>query len=220
MSSASSVRQIAGDAFHLHLPSLHLGEVQDFVDEFQQVQGIPLDDLDAADLRALFGASGQQHVRKSQDGSHGRADLVTHVRQELALGPVGGLGVSPGLRQVVSHALAFGNVANVALNHVPSAFRINVADELHGDMPSVFVLQRKILIADSAELCSVAIALLELSASLKTPISHSSFPRKCSRGIAQQVRQEGIDVQHFGGHRIQDQDAVMRRLKQAPVADF
>jgi len=51
----------------------------------------------------------------------------------------------------LGEALALRDVANVALNDILSALPIDVADELDGDMASVFVLQRKILIANSAE---------------------------------------------------------------------
>jgi hypothetical protein len=125
--------------------------------------------------RVLFGASG-------------------HIRQEIALGAVGVLGVSPGIRQVLSHALAFGNVANVALNHAPSAFRVNVADEFHGNMPAVAVLQRMIFIPDVAGFLQLrhgglrAFGILE-DAYLPQFLRQEVFPR-----IAKQLIHEGVDV--------------------------
>ena len=41
----------------------------------------------------------REDVGVSQDGGHGGADLMAHVGQEFALGPVGGLGRAAGLNQ-------------------------------------------------------------------------------------------------------------------------
>ena len=107
-----------------------------------------------------------------------------------------------------------------ALNYVPSSFPIDIAYELDRDVPAVFVLQWKILITDLAEPLQRRhrplrhFGILE-DAHLPKLLSIKLFP-----GIAQQIGQERIGVQNLGGHGIQDHDAVVRRLKQASVANF
>jgi hypothetical protein len=184
------------------------------------VQGVPLNDMDAADLGALFRTLDQQHLRESQDGAHGRANLVTHIRQELALGPIGGLGVEPGSCQFIGEVLALGDVANIALNYVLPALPIDVADELDGNMPAVFVLQWKILIADMAELLQLCHRPLGYFGILKDADLPQLFSQEVFFGITKQTDHEGIDFQYLGGDSIKNKDAVVRRLKQPSVADF
>ena len=71
------------------------------------MQSVLPDDLRAADLRALFWTFLEQHLGESQDGAHGRADLVTHVRQEFAFGLAGRLGGLPGFCQFALGLLPF-----------------------------------------------------------------------------------------------------------------
>ena len=66
-------------------------------------------------------ARAEGEVEHAEDAVHGRADLVAHVGQELALGPVGGLGGLLGPLQLFVRMLAVGDVADDALNH--RAFR-------------------------------------------------------------------------------------------------
>ena len=77
-------------------------KVEDFVDQFQQAVGRLLDGLQivAQDGRQLF-IQGQ--IGHAHDGVHGRAQLVAHVGQELALGDVRGFGRSLRLLQVLLH---------------------------------------------------------------------------------------------------------------------
>jgi hypothetical protein len=55
-------------------------------------------------------------------------------------------------------------------------------------------------------------------------LEDAEFPKLLSyevfAGIAKQIKQVMIDVQHFGADGVKDEDAVVRRLKQAAVADF
>jgi len=184
------------------------------------VQGVALNDIDAFDSFGFILVVIQQPGGKSQDSAHRRADFMAHVGQELALGPAGGLGGFLGLGQLLLDVLALGDVADVALNDAPPAFPVDVADKLYGDLAAVFVFQWKIFIADSANLLQRlhralgALSILE-DADLPQLLSH-----KVVAGIAKQINHEAIDVQHFGGSGIEDKDAVVRRLKQAPVADF
>ena len=83
------VPEIEGRLFHLQLAGLDLREVQDVVDEgqegFRRV-------LDGGQVFALLARElgVQRQLRHPHDGVHGRADLVAHVGQEVALG-AGGL---------------------------------------------------------------------------------------------------------------------------------
>ena len=68
--------------------------------------------LDQAQVLALLrgerGVQGQ--VGHAEDAVHGRADLVAHVGQEHALGPVGGLGRLLGPAQLLLGLLLAGDV--------------------------------------------------------------------------------------------------------------
>ena len=92
------------------MPGLDPGEVQDVVDDGQQRVGRRFDD---PQILALFGRElGVEHeIGHPDDAVHRRPNLVTHVRQELALGPVGGLGGLLGRSQFGLHPFAFGDVA-------------------------------------------------------------------------------------------------------------
>src|SRR5450631_2250718 len=100
------------------------------------MQRVPPDDLDTANLLALFRTFLEQHVSKTQNRAHWSADLVTHIRQELALGSACGLGVFPGIHHFIGELFTLGDVANVALNDIPLAFPVNIAYEFDGYMPA------------------------------------------------------------------------------------
>ena len=83
--------QIEFDGVHFQLARFDLGEIQNVVDDRQQrVRG----GFGGLEKLALFaGQAGiQRQVDHSRHAVHGSANLVAHIRQELALGPVGGLG--------------------------------------------------------------------------------------------------------------------------------
>ena len=88
---ADGIARVEVDRVELELARLDPGEVQDVVDDGQQRVGRRFDD---PQMLALFGRElGVQHeIGHPDDAVHRRPDLVTHVRQELALGPVRGLG--------------------------------------------------------------------------------------------------------------------------------
>ena len=75
-------------------------QVEDVVDQGQEVGAAALNGLDGPALLRRQLALVLQELRVAQDGVHGRADLVTHVGQEEALGLVGLLGRVPGLLQL------------------------------------------------------------------------------------------------------------------------
>ena len=84
--------QIEVGHLEFHASGLDLGEVEDAVDHGEEMLTAALDGLDEP---ALFGGQIVRAVEElgvAEDGVHGGADLVAHVRQEGALGAVGGLG--------------------------------------------------------------------------------------------------------------------------------
>ena len=96
-----------GVRFQLHPSGLDLGQVQDVVDEVQQV---PRAGEDVRDVLALFGREGPEELvledlREPDDGGHGGAQFVAHVGEELGLGPVGALGLKPGILQLLGALL-------------------------------------------------------------------------------------------------------------------
>ena len=69
-----------------HPAGFDLAEIQDVVDDAQQVFSRTVHPLDVIAL--LLVQLGLEHqVAHAQDGVHGRADLVAHVGQKIALGP-------------------------------------------------------------------------------------------------------------------------------------
>ncbi len=87
----------------------HPGDVQDVGQQVVQGDGRVLDDRDHLLLAGVEGGAGQ-HAGDPQHAVQGRADLVAHIGQELALGAVGGLGGVAGLGQQVGVAVAGGDV--------------------------------------------------------------------------------------------------------------
>ncbi len=79
---------------HLHLARLDPGKVEDAVQDPQQGLAGFMDQLDAVAPRRI-GIVAEQDLRHAQDAVQRRADLVAHVGQEVALGPVGALRLHP-----------------------------------------------------------------------------------------------------------------------------
>ena len=103
------VAQVEVDGLQVELAGLDLGEVEDVVDHRQQVIGRELHHPEV--LALLGGELGvQRQLGHADDAVHGRADLVAHVGQELALGPVGGLGGLLGPHQLPLRLLPLGDV--------------------------------------------------------------------------------------------------------------
>ncbi|MFT3684773.1 MAG: hypothetical protein QM783_07545 [Phycisphaerales bacterium] len=122
-----------GEVFHRHATGLDLGDVEDVVDDREQVLAVAVDGVDA--LEALAGCKGavavvSEEFGKAQDGGHGRADLVAHVGQELALGATGGFGLGFGDAQCgVGGVEVRGLLTQEAL-----ALHAAVEDALEGDV--------------------------------------------------------------------------------------
>src|SRR5581483_746760 len=84
----------------LLLAGLDLGRVQNVVDEFQQVLAALSDDIEAGHLFGIQVAVELHDLSVAQDAVQGRAQLVTHVRQKHALGPISHFGSLLGPCQV------------------------------------------------------------------------------------------------------------------------
>ena len=88
------------DELQVHPSGFDFGKVQEIVDQLKQVSGGLPGDSQAIDL-FVGEFCGQGQVDHAHDAVEGRADFMTHVGQEEALGPVGRKGRFPGLFQVV-----------------------------------------------------------------------------------------------------------------------
>ena len=117
---------------------LDLGEVEDVVDDGQQRLAALADGLGGL---ALLGREGriQQQARHADDAIHGRADLVAHHREKLALGDVGLLRGLLGHTQQLGLTLALGDVELQA--HVAGALAAFIGQRLDfqfdPDLPAV-----------------------------------------------------------------------------------
>ena len=74
------------------LSRLDPGDIEDLVDEVEQVTSALEDHLDALALLVALGLELEQ-LREADDAVQRGAQLVAHTREELALGPVGAVGV-------------------------------------------------------------------------------------------------------------------------------
>src|SRR5262249_4859112 len=96
--------------FQLQLTGLDLREIEDVVEDVEQGLGRRLGHVQVlALLGREVGVQGQ--LRHTEDAIHRRADLVAHVRQELALRPAGCLRRHFRLLQLTRYALLLGNIS-------------------------------------------------------------------------------------------------------------
>ncbi len=85
------VAQVQLERFDVELAGFDLGEIQDVVDDDQQRVGARANGFRVIALRAVERAF-QQQAGHADDAVHRRANLVTDVGEEFALGAVGALG--------------------------------------------------------------------------------------------------------------------------------
>jgi len=83
------------DGLHFEIARFNLGEVEDVIDDGEQRLGGRLDHVGVAELLGVEPRV-QQEIGHADDAVHGGANLVTHVGEKLALGPVRGFGRKPG----------------------------------------------------------------------------------------------------------------------------
>ena len=101
--------EIEVDALEHQMAGLHLGKVQDVVDQVQELAPRLPEDADV--LALLRGQRGfPQQVRHADDGVHRRPDLVAHAGEEVALGAVRVLGGLLGLLLDLFDTFAQGDV--------------------------------------------------------------------------------------------------------------
>ena len=112
-----AVTQAEGSAIEVELAYLDLGEVEDVVQQPQQRIGRAFDHGQGL---ALFGGEFriEHQFCHADDPVHGSADLVTHVGQELTLGPGGGFSRAFGLLPLLCHPLVLGDVASDCVNQL------------------------------------------------------------------------------------------------------
>ena len=114
--------QVERHPLHGQLAGFDLRQVQDVVDERQQM---PPGRCDLAQSGRLVrrGACRQHQVCQTDDGIHGRADFMAHVRQEGALGQIGRLGMGPRLRELDGALVdQLFQVVAVGIEFLPHAF--------------------------------------------------------------------------------------------------
>ncbi len=113
---------------------------------------------------------------------------------------------------------ALADVADVALDHFSMVDQIDVADELHVDLPPIGGFQRQIVVADIALL----LQLLEVGLVGKHVLEEPQFPdlhaEERLAGESQQLDQERIHIVDHPRFGIEDQDAVLGRLEKTAIA--
>ncbi len=100
--------EIKGRFLEGHLAGLDPGQVKDVVDEAGEAAGLAVNRLQES-LEGFIGMMPEAEFRHPDDAVERRADLVTHLRQELALGQAGRFRVLLFLAQRL-RPLSFGNV--------------------------------------------------------------------------------------------------------------
>ena len=177
---------------------LDLGEVEDVVDDGQQRLAALADGLGGL---ALLGREGriQQQARHADDAIHGRADLVAHHREELALGDVGLLRGLLGHTQQLGLTLALGDVELQA--HVAGALAAFIGQRLdlqfNPDLPAVLRVGEDFTEIRPAHLCSPGHRLQCLRVGLG---SHHESDRRPAldlfQGETEQPRKAVVDPLH------------------------
>jgi hypothetical protein len=97
---------------------LELGEVEDAVDQLEQELAVAARDVGPLLALGIVALAAGEQPDVAEHGGHRRADLVAHVRQEVALGPVRGLGLIASGHQVAVH---LGELGQVAVHDLPGA---------------------------------------------------------------------------------------------------
>ncbi len=113
------------DALEFELAGFDLGEIENVVDDLQQRFGGMPDGLRQVPLpRRQLGRL--QQLRHADDPVHRGADLMTHAREEFALGAAGALRRFLGARRLIDDLLQLG----ICLAEILGAFRHLLLEEL------------------------------------------------------------------------------------------
>src|SRR5262249_13535918 len=99
-------------AGQLHFTRLHLGQIQDVVDELQQMTTAGLYVADVLQLTAVQLAKRlvEEDFRKPYDRVERRSQLVAHIGKEQAFGSVGSLRGFLGLLERILSALTLRDI--------------------------------------------------------------------------------------------------------------
>ncbi len=106
------------------MPGLHLGKVQDIVDQVEQVRPCALKDTNIV-LLGLAERGLRQNVCHAQNGIHRGSHFMTHGRQEFALGTIGGFRACFGALKIFLRALAYYHLPELRANmpqHIQELF--------------------------------------------------------------------------------------------------
>ena len=116
--------------------------------------------------------------------------------------------------------LARSHVSDVALDDARVVFQVHVAHELDASPLVVLGLERQILVADVL----VPLELPEGVPARRDVLERSDFPElpanELRARVTEQDLQEGVGVGDLPGLRVENQDAVLRRLEEPPVPDL
>jgi len=125
----------------VELASLDLREVEDVVEDLEQALGRPVDRLD---VPALLGRqlSVECQLGHADDAVHRGADLVAHVREELALCAIGTVGGVLCAQQVVGEQALPGDVPVEAGDDLPNAGGITHEARRSAQVATLSVLQQ------------------------------------------------------------------------------
>ena len=140
-------------------------------------------------------------------------NAVLRGRKKLAVANLGG-------GQRCLHLPARRDVTDVALDDVLAVFGIHVADELYGDPLAFPGLQGQVLIAD----IFLVLQLLKGLLGGRHVLEGTDLPQFIADhlvvGVSQQVLEVGVGLHDLPAVRVQEQNAILRRLKEPAVANL
>ncbi len=113
-----------------------------------------------------------------------------------------------------------GNVADIALDDITMVDLIDIADKFHGDLPPVLCFEWDVFVTD----VTLTLKFPESRFARLDIIERAHFPELLSHevfmSISQHICQEGIYVGYLTRVCIEDQDPVLGRFEESPVARF
>ncbi len=197
------------------------GHLQEVADEPRELRDLPFDDRARLLLDQVLVALLQTHqLQGIEDRRQRIAQLVREHGQELVLAAVEvghGDALLPGLPL---EPAAHGDVADIALNDVAGVRAVGVADELHLHVGAAARLERQVLVADVAGLPQLPEGRLAGSDVIEQADLPEFLAQQLVVAVPEQRLDEGIGVDDPAARRVEDQDAVLGRLEEPPVAHF
>ena len=128
-----AVPQAEADVLEIELAGFDLGEIEDVVEHAEQGIGGVFHD---AQVFALFVIElcFERQVRHADDRVHRRADLMTHVGEEVALGPVRVFGDLLGL-VITSYSIHYTKLYEAAVADVRTQLDALIVPRFLSEMP-------------------------------------------------------------------------------------